>query len=514
MFLMFLVAAMGLACCIGLAIDAPALFDVGAQQKLHSKALTDWETAIGVLDESEKSGDTTKITAARAECDKLEGQVNALHSKCEAARKRNEFRRQNQAMGELATVSAAGDLHSKSARMPVEGLGTVAAEAKGDEADDHELNNEFRKFFCCLGDMSGQAYEKLSSKSDMFKKGAAGVRMPKRFAQALMPEAFQMGSGLKSKALPLISGQPGSFYATIPPEFRQDLLQYEGEPGAIFPKCFRVPTKSGNILWPKLVQGAPGVEGGAEEFAEYGYVSSAWTAEGAEFPGAEPKFVQLNLTPYELASRTELSRILLQRSAVDLEQLLGNLFRASMVHKIDEALISGDGNGKPTGVLTEPGIGLVKRCVANSIIYEDFVNIETQLPPQMLARASWVIGKNAMQMIKKIKDGFGRPLFLQNVSEGAYGSILGKPVTVTQRTSQGGVGAAVGDVMLGIWDQYVCPMEQEIVVLRSEHQKMTQGLVVYAVFTVVGGRCVQPRCFSVMDTAVDVTGEGSVEPHA
>ncbi|MCX7805708.1 MAG: phage major capsid protein, partial [Planctomycetota bacterium] len=294
------------------------------------------------MDKAEGEGEAGKarLEALRKEYDGAKAEAESLRRKIEEAKERAKARK-------AAEDAAAAAEPDGKATIPADS----PAEPRDHDAEERAKEEAFMDYFCGKA-ISDRARDLLRPSAQAgWKEAQSGVVVPKRFADAILPERREFGP-YRGKALPMVSG--ANFGNKLfDREFQKTLLMYPGEDAFLFPRCFHVPTKFGTVLFPKLTQGAPGAEGGAEEFAEYGYVACAWTAEGAEKPGAEPKFEQVTLQTYELAARTEISRTLISRSAVDIEQLMGVLFRASILHKLDLAIIQGNGSGKPLGLLND-----------------------------------------------------------------------------------------------------------------------------------------------------------------
>ncbi|MCX7806717.1 MAG: phage major capsid protein, partial [Planctomycetota bacterium] len=91
----------------------------------------------------------------------------------------------------------------------------------------------------------------------------------------------------------------------------------------------------------------------------------------------------------------------------------------------------------------------------------------------------------------------GRPLYPELIGNAGKKLLNSYPVIPTQRTTLG----SDGDVIFGDFTHYVCPVEQEVVVARSEHRYIEKGVIVYVVFCQVGGKVVQPRAFTYLDDA-------------
>lgn len=460
-------------------------------KKLQGKAqslMKDMEGLSSRIEEAEGKNDAKAVETLQAEYngksaefDKLDGQIKEAQ-KVEARRARLvEIDRVSGVAGKTEGAESEG---KTAPEIPV-----IEAEAEDHGKAERELENQFTDWFFGKT-ISDRAMDALQPKSKGWSEAAGGLVMPKRLAGVVLPGHGHLG--VMGKALPALSNsETGN--KLVPTEFKPQLLQYQGEGAPILPRCFVIPTKSGTVIWPALKQGKPGAEGSANEFAEYGFVYCGWTAEGAEKPDSEAQFEQRTYNTYELAAKTRISRTLLNRSVIDIEMLLGSLFRQAAMHKIDLALINGDGNGKPLGILQAgSGIASVNRATEDEVAYEDLVRLQHGVPPQLRANGSWVVADDALMSLKLETDSTGRPLMPINPQTGTYDGLLGKPYNATQRMALGDE----GDVIFGDWSQYIVAMEQELVISRSEHRYAELGQILYVLFLQIGGKVSTARAFA------------------
>jgi len=272
----------------------------------------------------------------------------------------------------------------------------------------------------------------------------------------------------------------------IPEDYRAQLLQLAPEPTHIMQMATIVPAPTGTVTWPRLVQ---------TDSSEYGGVSVSWISEGAEKPETEPTFEQETIDAHEVAAYTEITHRLLARSVLSLENILTRLFRGAVQHALDTAFIGGSGTGQPLGIINTTGIHLVNRTVANAIRYDDFVNLEHALRVNHRAGGHFVMADAILQAIKLRRDSDNRPLWVPSVAGGPPNTIIGYGYTPTHRLTA----YSDGDVVFGDWSQYIIAMEQDVVVKRSDHYKFRHNRAAFTVYAVVGGKCVQPRAFSILN---------------
>lgn len=352
-----------------------------------------------------------------------------------------------------------------------------------------------------------------AQKSRMFCEWLSGKTMPEKFTTEMqptsqklldksaspemaivLPEALRrkvVGSYWgKTDGILLSTGAGGHGEANLfDDEFRANLLELPPEPGIVYPRTTKVPTVTGSVKWPRLVQ---------TDADEYGTVAVDWTGEGVEKPKTEPQFDQLVINTNELAAQTQVSRTLMGRSAIDLERFIPRIFRDAVVDELDNVVLTGDGVSKPLGVTQDATVRKIFRKTLNDIDYEDIVAMKYAIRSHHRAAMMFVIADDAVEVLVKKLDGEGRPFFVPNPQAGQFDRLLGIPVMTTHRTTA----FADGDIILADWSQYISPVEQEILIQRSEHRHMEKGLILFVLTLLVGGRVSLGRAFAVLQAAI------------
>ncbi len=328
--------------------------------------------------------------------------------------------------------------------------------------------------------LSGQESTLVQPKSDRFKNGQDGIVIPDAIASRIGGPNY---SRMFEKAIPMISSDSDRS-ALIPQEYIAELLRMRTEEPHILDRAQIVPTTTGTITWPKLVQ---------SDSDEYGSVSVKWISEAEEKPSTEAKFEQQTITAYELAAYTELSHSLISRSAIGMEALIGDLFRMATQDAMDTAFLTGNANGKPTGILNTTGIREVARQTVGTVDYQDLIELEFNLRSYHRSGAIYLCSDPALKTFKGTLDTTGRPLFTPSVAGTLPDRLNGYAYLGTHRLP--GLGSE-GDIVFVDLSQYIIPMEAEIVVKTSDDYKFQNNVRAFVVFVIVGGELVQPRAAS------------------
>lgn len=149
-----------------------------------------------------------------------------------------------------------------------------------------------------------------------------------------------------------------------------------------------------------------------------------WTAElktGSEDSAMD--FAKRELRPHPLAKRIKVSNKLIRVASVDVEGLVRDRlgYKFGVTH--EKAYLTGSGANRPLGVFTASSQGIsTGRDVstgntATEIKADNLINTKYALKAQYRARARWMFHRDAVKMIRKLKDGNGDYLWKAGLSD-------------------------------------------------------------------------------------------------
>jgi len=287
----------------------------------------------------------------------------------------------------------------------------------------------------------------------------------------------------KAVSIPMLSTD-ATLSPLVPQDYRRQLLELAAEEPHLLPRVTVVPAPTGTVVWPKMTQ---------TDANEYGAVSVTWQAEGASKTETDADFEQESISTAEVAAYTELSLTLLRRSAVDLEALIGRLFRDATLDSVDNKFLNGSGVAEPLGILNTPGIHAVNRNTGGTVKYADLVKLKFALQGYHRAGAVFILADGALEVFEAALDTTNRPLFAPSVAGTVPDRLSGKPYIGTHRAP---ALALAGDMCFIDLREYIAGMEEEVVVKRSDHYKFRNNVAAFSVTMQVGGKLVQPRVCS------------------
>lgn len=167
----------------------------------------------------------------------------------------------------------------------------------------------------------------------------------------------------------------------------------------------------------------------------------SWTAEIAT--GTEDStmsFGKRELTPHPLAKLIKVSEKLLRVSAMDVESLVISRLAYKNGVTAENAYLNGTGANQPMGVFTAAtaGFGIsTSRDVstgntATAFTTDGLMNALYSLKSQYHPRATWIFHRDAVKMLRKLKDGDGQYIWNPDIKGGQPDMILGRPYKMSE----------------------------------------------------------------------------------
>lgn len=276
---------------------------------------------------------------------------------------------------------------------------------------------------------------------------------------------------------------------------------------------YLAPTQFGNeiiknlVLFSPVRQYARVTNIGAAEFKtpkRTGTMSAAWVAEKAARSETQPTYGEVTLTPYEMACYVDVSNQLLEDNQYNLVNELSLDIAEEFGRLEGSAFINGDGSGKPSGILTDTDIPQVAGGAAAALNADGLIDLFHDLPSFYAANGAWGMNRSTIGAVRKLKDGNGRYLWTDPVSEGNPPSILGRPVV--EMPDMPDVAANALSVMFGDLAQgYRIVDRVSLSVMRDPYTIATTGQTRFHARRRVGGAVVKPEAIRLMKIATSVS---------
>lgn len=157
--------------------------------------------------------------------------------------------------------------------------------------------------------------------------------------------------------------------------------------------------------------------------------TAVWTAENAAFTPSDEVFGQLSLSAYKLSTIIQISEELMQDSAFDLEAYVANEFAQRIGVAQNSAFVTGNGVGKPTGILQGLAIGVTGATGQTTTITGDNVfDLYHSLLVPYRRNAKWVGSDGIIKALRKVKETTGQYLWAPGLTVGEPDTLLGRPI--------------------------------------------------------------------------------------
>jgi HK97 family phage major capsid protein len=235
--------------------------------------------------------------------------------------------------------------------------------------------------------------------------------------EALSPEARAVLDYQKfNAAMGTTTGRDGGF--TVPDGFYHQLVSAEKAYGGMLETAHIIDTDSGNPLAIPTDDDTGNVGAILHE-----------NTQAAELPIV---FGTVALGAFTYTSGlVRLSQELMQDTAFDLSGFLTRVFGERLARVVNTHCTTGDRVSKPSGVVTEAALG-VTAASATEFTADELIDLEHSVDRAYRGNARWMMSYDALRVVKKLKDGAGRYLWLASPAEGEPDTILGHGYVINQ----------------------------------------------------------------------------------
>ncbi len=180
-----------------------------------------------------------------------------------------------------------------------------------------------------------------------------------------------------------------------------------------------------------------------------------WIDEEGAYEESDDSFGQVSIGAYKLGTMIKVSEELLNDSVFDLEGYISREFARRIGAKEEEAFFTGNGTGKPLGVLAETGGAEtgVTSAANNAITADELIDLFYSLRTPYRRSAVWLLNDSTVKLVRKLKDGQGQYLWQPSMLANTPDTLLGRPVYTsalalrrsrTRRRSLSGISATTG----------------------------------------------------------------------
>jgi HK97 family phage major capsid protein len=296
--------------------------------------------------------------------------------------------------------------------------------------------NDKKDYRSLFGANPENAYEWTDKETNFFQAVYSGRHHP------------GLKTHFESRAMNEMTSSAGGFL--VPTEYAERIHAVALENEIVFPRAMVVPMISDEKRLPAL-------EIGDHSSNLYGGFTASYTAEEGTISEANPKARAMVLTARKLTGFLKLSNELFDDAQGDSINQVIDICGKGLAWYRDQAFLTGVGAGKPLGILNADCTVEVSKetdQAADTIVYENLVNMVGRLYPGSFTRSVWVAHPTAVPALLtcSIDIGTGGSLYQVLKESSGQFSIFGRPVVFSEKVSPLG---DKGDLMLADFSQYV-----------------------------------------------------------
>lgn len=158
--------------------------------------------------------------------------------------------------------------------------------------------------------------------------------------------------------------------------------------------------------------------------------AAAWVEEEQAIPESDDTFGQISLGAHKVGSMIRISEELLHDSAFDLSAYITNEFARRVGAAEENAIIVGDGNHKPTGLLHDTlgaQIG-VTAAAAAAVTADELLDLQHSLRSSYRRKAVFIMNDATVKILRKLKDGNGSFMWQPGLLYGQPDTLLNQKV--------------------------------------------------------------------------------------
>jgi HK97 family phage major capsid protein len=155
--------------------------------------------------------------------------------------------------------------------------------------------------------------------------------------------------------------------------------------------------------------------------------AASWVEESGNIPESDSTFGEVTLSAYKIATMIRVSQELMADSAFPLDTFLASEFGRRIGVLEEEAFISGNGTGKPTGFLQSAQAGKTA-AAATSLTFDDVIGLYYSLKAPYRNKAVFITNEATVELLQKLKDSNQQYIWKPSISDGVPNMIFNRPV--------------------------------------------------------------------------------------
>ena len=196
----------------------------------------------------------------------------------------------------------------------------------------------------------------------------------------------------------------------VPDEFENQLIQKLHQENVLRSISHVIQTSSGDHKIPVVAS-----EG-----------TASWLDEEAAYTESNSSFGQVTLGAHKLGTLIKVSDELLNDSAFDLTNYISTEFARRLGDAEEEAFLTGNGTGRPTGILNDSNGAKdgVTAAAADAITFDELIDLFYSLKEPYRKNSVFLMNDSTVKAVRKLKDQNGQYILKTSVQLGKKHMII------------------------------------------------------------------------------------------
>lgn len=287
----------------------------------------------------------------------------------------------------------------------------------------------------------------------------------------------QLAGGSGKERRDMTMGNGASAGILVPDEYDRTIRMVTPQSAIFRPRCMVIPageSPDASISLQALDQsGSKGV---------YGGVVVKWVSEnGTKQDAGDPRFTSIKIEPQEVSAYIDISDKLL-RNATAAGEYAQRMLKLAIVGAEEDCFFTGDGVGKPLGIVGHSSTITVKRTTADSIVYGDLVNMFASA--KFGGSLTWIANQKTLVKLMKMTDDANQLIWQPNAREGNPNTLMGLPLLFNDQSPAFG---SMGDIALVDLQYYCIKDGSPLAIFMDPYTQKVNGVTrMYAFWNVDG----------------------------
>ncbi len=230
--------------------------------------------------------------------------------------------------------------------------------------------------------------------------------------------------------------------------------------------------------------------------------TASWIDEEAAYPESDDTFGQVSIGAYKLATMMKVSEELLGDSVFDIASYIAKEFARRIGAAEEEAFFTGNGSGKPLGILAATGGAEtgITAASATAITMDEVMDLFYALRAPYRRSSVFLMNDSTVKALRKLKNANGDYIWHPSVAAGEPDTILNRPVHTS--AFMPAIGAGSKSILFGDLGFYWVADRQGRSFKRLNELYAATGQVGFLASQRVDGKLILPEAVKVLQMKV------------